>query len=197
MDVAIISTLLAVLIATGQSSGGQAREAVYRVVLQDQRCGGRGAAGARGDRPVLQQERVNPAAQPWWRFAPPPALEERLPTMMPGLRAEFLREFLRISRVKSRWNQQLAGQLGADVISQSELERMGKSAWIWDAFFARFPSASALVELSEVAVDSDNGTAMVYCGASTNALAGRGFLVMLRYRDGSWIPVVWQELWQA
>jgi hypothetical protein len=117
--------------------------------------------------------------------------------MMAGLRPEFLREFLQITKAESQWSPQAARELGADLISQDELERMGTSAWIWDAFFIRFPSASALVELSEVAIDSDDGAALVYCGTSTNALAGRGFLVILRYRDAGWVPAVWQELWQS
>ena len=140
---------------------------------------------------------MNPAAQGWWQFAPSPALVERLPAMMPGLRVELLREFLRINATESEWNAQVARQLGADLVSRDELERMGRSAWVWDAFFARFPSASALVELSQAAIDSDNGTALVYCGASSGALAGRGFLVMLQYRDGGWMPTVWQLVWES
>ena len=192
-------TLVAVLVMAGQSRDGQAiaPEAVYRAVLQDQRCGGRGASGARGDRPVLYRERVDPAAQEWWQYAPPAALVERLPGMMPGLRAEFLREFLRINAISSEWDREAARQLGADLVSRIELEQMAKRAWIWDALFARFPSASALVEMSQVAIDSDRGTALVYCGASTNALAGRGFLVLLRYSDGRWMPTLWQMLWES
>lgn len=74
---------------------------------------------------------------------------------------------------------------------------MGKNAWVWDAFYTRFPSASALVELSAAAIDLKNGNAVVYCSSSTGALAGHGFMVMLEHRSGGWVPMFWQMLWEA
>jgi hypothetical protein len=192
------SMLLAVIVAALQATdptGQTDRQAVYRAVLQDARCRGNGRPGAKGDRPVLVQEVVNPPEEAWWEYAPPPSLRDRLPKMMLGLRAELLEQYLRINGRRSRFTETDARNLGADLVSRAEVERMGKSTWFWTAFFERFPSATALVQLSAPAIDRKSGEALVYCGESTDALAGAGWLVMLHYGSDGWVPVVWQQLW--
>lgn len=69
-------------------------QAVYRVVLKDDRCSGRGSPSAKGDRPVLRQELVNPRQQFWWELPTGRPLAERLPSMIPALRRALLEEFL-------------------------------------------------------------------------------------------------------
>lgn len=192
------SILAAVIVAALQATDARERtdrQAVYRAVLQDARCRGSGRPGVNGDRPVLLREVVNPIEQAWWQYAPAPSLAERLPKMIPGLRAELLQEFLRINAPRSLFTEDDARELGADLVSRAALDEMGKTAWIWTAFYQRFPSASALVELSTPAIDRAAGAALVYCGESTDSLAGRGFIVLLRNGSAGWVPVFWQELW--
>jgi hypothetical protein len=171
------------------------RRAVYRAVLRDARCRGSGRPGVKGDRPVLLRAVVNPIEQAWWQYAPAPSLAERLPKMIPGLRAELLQEYLRINAPRSLFTEDDARELGADLVSRAELDQMGKTVWIWTAFYQRFPSATALVELSVPVIDRAAGEALVYCGESTGSLAGRGFLILLRNGSAGWVPVFWQELW--
>jgi hypothetical protein len=171
------------------------RRAVYRAVLRDARCRGSGRPGVKGDRPVLLREVVNPIEQAWWQYAPAPGLAERLPKMIQGLRAELLQEYLRVNATRSPFTEDEARQLGADLVSRAELDQMGKTVWIWTAFYQRFPSATALVELSVPVIDRAAGEALVYCGESTGSLAGRGFLILLRNGSAGWVPVFWQELW--
>jgi hypothetical protein len=171
------------------------RRAVYRAVLRDARCRGSGRPGVKGDRPVLLRAVVNPIEQAWWQYAPAPSLAERLPKMIPGLRAELLQEYLRINAPRSLFTEDDARELGVDLVSRAELDEMGKTAWIWTAFYQRFPSATALVELSVPVIDRAAGEALVYCGESTGSLAGRGFLILLRNGSAGRVPVFWQELW--
>ena len=190
----LVAIILAALQATDQKERTN-RQAVYRAVLQDARCKGSGRPEFKGDRPVLLREVVNPIEQAWWQYAPAPGLAERLPKMIPGLRAELLQEYVRINAPRSLFTEDEARQLGADLVSRPELDEMGKTAWIWTAFYQRFPSASALVELSAPAIDRAAGEALVYCGESTAALAGRGFLILLRNGSTGWTPVFWQQMW--
>src|SRR4029450_1614840 len=171
------------------------RRAGYRAVLRDARCRGSGRPGVKGDRPVLLREVVNPIEQAWWQYGPAPGLAERLPKMIQGLRAELLQEYLRVNVTRSQFTEDEARQLGADLVSRAELDQMGKTAWIWTAFYQRFPSATALVELSVPVIDRAAGEALLYCGESTGSLAGRGFLILLRNGSAGWVPVFWQELW--
>jgi len=192
------SILAAVIVAALQATGPKGptdRHDVYRAVLQDARCKGSGRPGGKGDRPVLRREVVNPIEQAWWQYAPAPGLAERLPKLIPGLRAELLQEYLRINATPSRFTEDDARQLGTDLVSRAELDEMEKTAWIWTSFDQRFPSASAMVELSVPAIDRAAGEALAYCGESTGALAGRGFLILLRNGSTGWVPVFWQELW--
>jgi len=192
------SILAAVIVAALQATDPRERtdrQAVYRAVLQDARCRGSGRPEVKGDRPVLLREVVNPIEQAWWQYAPAPGLAERLPKMIQGLRAELLQEYLRVNVTRSQFTEDEARQLGADLVSRAELDQMGKTAWIWTAFYQRFPSATALVELSVPVIDRAAGEALVYCGESTDSLAGRGFLILLRNGSAGWVPVFWQELW--
>ena len=91
----------------------------------------------------------------------------------------------------------MARALSAETISRSEVDALAKQEWFWDAFFRKFPSAAALVELSAVAFDAPAGEALVYCGSLTNALAGHGFLVLLKRTEAGWVPVSWQPLWES
>ena len=110
---------------TAQLSNAQSisTESVYRVVLADARCSGRGVAGVRGSVPVIRRERY------------------------------------------------------------------------WAAFFSRFPSASAHVELSPVAFDVAAREALVYCGYSVSPFGGEGSIVHLRLTNGTWTPIAWHQVW--
>ena len=65
------------------------------------------------------------------------------------------------------------------------------------AFYARYPLATALVQLSPIAFDDTASSALVYCSATYGNLGGYGYLVRLSHIDGAWVIRARHQMWQA
>jgi hypothetical protein len=165
---------------------------VYRAILADKECSGRGHAGSRGSVPVIRRELESLAGSPWWssggsartfadqarNFLPPRLVEE-----LSGTDGETT---LSLATAKA---------LGARTLSQADVDALAKTGDFFGAFYRRFPSASAYIQLSRVALDLSSGEALVYCSYSTNPLGGAGYIVHLRQTNGVWAPIKWHVMW--
>ena len=66
MLVPVALFLVIAQLSSAQSISTDQIESVYRVVLADARCGGRGLPGSPRTVPVIFRELVNPAGESWW-----------------------------------------------------------------------------------------------------------------------------------
>lgn len=190
--VCVALVLVTAPLSYSQSISPDQIESVYRVVLADPRCSGRGLLKSGESVPVIHRELVSPARESWWTSTGPmPSFADRARTSLPprlvdafsGLRSDEL------------LTESMAKALGAVTIGQTDVEALAANTDYWAAFFRRFPSASAQVRLSPVAFDVVAREALVYCGYSASAIGGEGSIVHLRQTNGMWTALVWHQVW--
>lgn len=165
---------------------------VYRAILADVRCSGRGLLRSSESVPVIHRELVSPVRELWWTSTGPmrsfadrarTSLPSRLVDAFSGLRSD---EILTESMAKA---------LGAITIAQTDVDALAANTDYWAAFFTRFPSASARVRLSPVAFDVATREALVYCGSSISSICCEGSIVHLRLTNGMWTTLAWHQVW--
>jgi hypothetical protein len=59
----------------------------------------------------------------------------------------------------------------------------------WETFAEKFPKAGGWVELSAVGFNPERNVAVAYIAHQCGPLCGRGFVQVLRKKDGAWTPV--------
>ena len=61
----------------------------------------------------------------------------------------------------------------------------------WETFTEKFPNARGGIELSAVGFNPERDVAVVYVSHHCGRLCGRGFVQVLRKKDGAGTPVNW------
>jgi len=173
--------LLAILLIVQIAGPPRESEDVYRTVLADARCSGRGTPVSRGSIPVIHRElSVEPSFVTPLRGVLPTSLVDALS------RARDDRPIL---------DDSTAQRLNVITIEPTDVEALTKATDYWAAFFNKFPSASAQVRLSPVAFDGEAREALVYCEYSVSPIGGEGFIVHLRQTSGTWTALAWHRIW--
>ena len=188
--VAVVLLLAGARVVHAQPAVERVITDVYRTVLADARCSGRGP-GSRGFVPVIRRELRSAASEPWWStVGPDSSFADRARALLPP---RLLDEMTKTS--EGTLSPSTANALGVQAIAQSEADALARTGDFWMAFYQKFPSASAHVQLSRVALDMSSGEALMYCGYGKSPFGGEGFLVHLHQMNGVWAAIAWHRVW--
>ena len=90
-------------------------------------------------------------------------------------------------------------KLGAPhrLISETEMTEMfaGDCERGWERFYRKYPGAQGDMTLSRVGFNKVRDTALAYIGNQSHCLAGAGYLVILKKRDGTWRVAEKRMVW--
>jgi hypothetical protein len=145
---------------------------------------------------VVVRELVVPIRQWWWNAFPHSDFPRQIPTWLPEIGSDTLRDFIEFTADASLV-ESLESGLRVAWISRADLEEIGRQDWFWREFYRRHPSATGYIELSRLGWSSGRREALGYCGRMSESLSGTGLLVILRHDGQHWAAVRWRQVWQA
>lgn len=110
---------------------------------------------------------------------------DRLRERLPDLEAETIAGYSARNARSSPLRQFLDLPMEARLLTEDEWKAILDQGG-WDAFYARFPGAPGLTELSRVGFNRERTQALIYMGTMSHYLAGAGFFYLLEKEGDSW-----------
>jgi hypothetical protein len=81
------------------------------------------------------------------------------------------------------------------VLSDQQINQIFSGGDCWDTFYAQYPDAHGIIQLSRVGFSATLDQALVYVGAMYGDLAGAGYYYLLQKDDSGWTVSCQQMTW--
>ncbi len=107
---------------------------------------------------------------------------------MPSLSLTLFEKFRKIENEERKIIPYFKVPYNVILVSRSDLEKVfDVPDGGWGSFYKKYPNSQGILHFSYVAIDKENGSALVYAGNQRHGLNGVGMLYLLKFMGKSWV----------
>ncbi|WP_210420219.1 hypothetical protein [Aquisphaera giovannonii] len=105
--------------------------------------------------------------------------------------ADMIRDFCEKNRSSSPVRPEIARHLTIDLLSREEKTNLFAVGGVegWKRFYAKFPSARGLIEVSRVGLNRDRSLALFFIHVGQAPVIGQGQMHVLKKEGGAWVEL--------